>query len=92
MAEVGGLTLGASGMIVSVASALAWAPWAWLGVPASAAAGVSVMAMRRHWAEGVDPELEGMLDRMASGLRPAPLVDLAARGARPRSRPHGAAG
>lgn len=73
-AEVGGSFVAGSGVLMSTVSALAWAPWAWLGVPASAAAGAGVMATRRAWTHGIDLELEGLLDRVAAAQQPPTVI------------------
>jgi hypothetical protein len=73
-AEVGGSFVAASGTLLSSVSALVWAPWAWLGIPASAAAGVGVMATRNSWTHGIDLELEGLLDRIEVGERPPSMI------------------
>jgi hypothetical protein len=73
-AEVGGSFVAGGGMLMASVSALAWAPWAWLGIPASAAAGVGVLATRRAWTHGIDVELEGLLDRVAAVDRPPTVL------------------
>lgn len=85
-AEVGGSFVAGSGALLSSVSALAWAPWAWLGIPASAAAGAGVLVTRRAWTRGIDVELEGLLDRVEAGERsPTMIAGLTDRflGARP---------
>ncbi len=73
-AEVGGSFVAGAGTLMSTVSALAWAPWAWLGIPASAAAGAGVLATRRAWTHGIDVELEGLLDRVADMERPPTVI------------------
>ena len=73
-AEVGGTFVAGSGTLMSVVSALSWAPWAWLGVPASAAAGAGVLATRRAWTRGIDTEIEGLLDRVEAGEEPPTVI------------------
>jgi hypothetical protein len=72
--QVGGASVGGAGVVVSAATALANTPWLWLGVPASAAAGLGVMATRRAWTHGIDDELEGLLDKVASGRPPEAML------------------
>lgn len=74
LAEVAGSFVASSGVLMSTVSALAWAPWAWLGIPASAAAGAGVLATRRAWTRGIDLELEGLLDRVADGQLPPTVI------------------
>ncbi len=73
-AEVGGSFVAGSGTLMSAVSALSWAPWAWLGVPASAAAGAGVLATRRAWTRGIDLEMEGLLDRIEAGDPPPTVI------------------
>ena len=73
-AEVGGGFVAGSGVLMSTVSALAWAPWGWLGIPASAAAGAGVMATRRAWTRGIDLELEGLLDRVEACETPPSVI------------------
>ncbi|MCP4435360.1 MAG: hypothetical protein GY812_07680 [Actinomycetia bacterium] len=83
-AEVGGSFVAGGGTVMSTVSALAWAPWAWLGIPASAAAGAGVLATRRAWTRGIDVELEGLLDLIEAGEVPPSMVGgLAERFRRP---------
>ncbi len=74
LAEVGGSFVSGGGVVMSTVSALAWGPWAWLGIPASAAAGVGVMVTRRAWTHGIDVELEGLLDRVGAGEKPPSVI------------------
>ena len=95
-ALAGGVAVGAAGITTSVVSALAWVPWAWVGVPVAAASGVGVMAARKVWVDGVDQTLEGLLDSIAGGSAPPSTFSLlterfidagTARSGRVRSRP-----
>jgi hypothetical protein len=72
--EVGGASVGGAGVVASATTALASTPWLWLGVPASVAAGLGVMATRRAWTRGIDDELEGLLDKVAAGRPPEAVL------------------
>jgi hypothetical protein len=61
-------------VVASTTIALANTPWLWLGVPASLAAGLGVMATRRAWTRGIDDELEGLLDKVAAGRPPEAVL------------------
>jgi hypothetical protein len=74
-AAAGGVGVAATGVATAGASALAWAPWAWIGVPVAAAGGVGVMAARKAYVADVGPELESVLDAVASGATPASVFD-----------------
>jgi ribosomal protein L18 len=73
-AQVGGASVGGAGALVSALTALGSTPWLWLGVPASAAAGVGVMATRRAWTHGIEDEIQGLLDNVASGSPPPAVL------------------
>ena len=74
LAEAGGATVATGGSALSAAAALTWVPWAWVGVGASAAAGAGVMVARRSWVQGIDVELEAVLDRVEEGRRPPSVI------------------
>ena len=79
-AAAGGVTVAATGAATAGITAMAWLPWAWVGVPVAAAGGVGVMAARKGYVSDVDVELEAVLDVIASGSTPGSAFDeLAAR-------------
>lgn len=79
-AAAGGVAVAATGTVTAGVSALTWVPWAWLGVPVAAAGGIGVLAARKAWVGGVAPELEALLDAVASGAVPGSVLeDLAGR-------------
>lgn len=73
-AEAGGTAVAVAGSLGAAASGLAWVPWAWVGVPVSAALGAGVMVTRRAWTRGIDTELEAVLDRVADGGHPGSVL------------------
>jgi hypothetical protein len=73
-ALVGGGGVAGAGATVSVVEALAWSPWVWLGVPASLAAGVGIMAARANGLSDVEIALAGALDRIAANDEPSGVL------------------
>ena len=74
-AAAGGVTVAATGVVTAGAAAVATVPWVWLGVPIAAAGGVGVMAARKSYVADVEPELESVLDAIASGASPSSMLD-----------------
>jgi hypothetical protein len=73
-ALVGGGGVAGAGTTVSVVEALAWSPWVWLGVPASLAVGVGIMAARANGLSDVEVALAGALDRIAANDEPSGVL------------------
>lgn len=73
-AEVSGASLGGAGVVASTATALVNTPWLWLGVPASVALGLGVMVGRKTWTNGIDDDLEGLLDKVEKGTGPEAVL------------------
>ena len=78
VAVAGGSTVAGAGSTVAVVEALSGAPWLWLGVPASLAAGVGVLRWRARGVPDVELALQGVLDRVAEvdGTGPGVLADV----------------
>lgn len=74
-AAAGGVGVAATGVVTAGVSALTWVPWAWLGIPVAAAGGVGVMAARKAYLSDVVPELDGVLDAVATGTTPSSVLD-----------------
>ena len=74
-AEMGAGAVTGGGSLMSVISALSMNVWGlWLGIPASAAMGVGVLATRKAWTGGIDVALEGLLDRVEVGEPPPTVI------------------
>jgi hypothetical protein len=79
-AVAGGSSVAGAGSAVAMVEALGGAPWLWLGVPASVAAGVGVLRWRAHGVPDVEAALQGVLDRaVASELPNGMLSDVRER-------------
>jgi len=70
VALAGGTSVAGLGSAASSLLALGGAEWLWLGVPASAAAGVGILAARASGLPDVQVALDGVLDRLAAGDAP----------------------
>ena len=67
IALAGGSSVAGLGSAASSVVALGGTQWLWLGVPASAAAGVGILAARAAHLPDVQVALDGVLDRLAAG-------------------------
>jgi hypothetical protein len=67
VALAGGTGVAGLGSAASSLFALGGTEWLWLGVPASAAAGVGILAARAAGLPDVQVALDGVLDRLAAG-------------------------
>lgn len=73
-AEMGGALVAGGGSLLSVIPAIGGPYWALLGVPASGAMGIGVLAARKVWTGGIDVALEGLLDRVEAGEPPPSVI------------------
>ncbi len=78
VAVTGGSTVAGAGSTLSLIEVLSGAPWWWVGVPASVAAGFGVLRWRARGVPDVELELQGVLDRVADadGSAPGVLADV----------------
>ena len=75
-AAAAGAATAVTGTAASAVAAAATSPfWLAVGAVASASAGLGVMWSRKAWTDGVDDELESLLDAVESGQRPPSVID-----------------
>ena len=75
-AAAAGAATAVAGTAASAVAAAATSPfWLAVGAVASASAGLGVMWSRKAWTDGVEDELESLLDAVESGQRPPSVID-----------------
>ncbi|MFN7970483.1 MAG: hypothetical protein U0P47_14230 [Acidimicrobiales bacterium] len=74
-AAAAGAATAVAGTAASAVAAATSPFWLAVGAVASASAGLGVMWSRKAWTDGVDDELESLLDAVESGQRPPSVID-----------------